>query len=59
LGKIYLINSPLLGEPVRLVRISIDGQKPVVKGGDKGGYFIQNLPPGQHKLVFTRQAYQE
>jgi len=47
------------GEPVRLVRVSIDGQKAVVKGGDKGGYFIQNLAPGQHNLVFTRQAYQE
>ena len=46
------------GESVRLVRVSIDGQKPITKGGDKGGYFIQNLPPGQHNLVFTRQAYQ-
>ncbi|WP_372644427.1 carboxypeptidase-like regulatory domain-containing protein [Ancylomarina sp.] len=46
------------GEPVRLVRVSIDGQKAISKGGDKGGYFIQNLPPGQHNLVFTRKAYQ-
>ena len=46
------------GESVRLVRVSIDGQKAMIKGGDKGGYFIQNLTPGQHDLVFSRQAYQ-
>lgn len=47
------------GESMRLVRVSIDGQKAMIKGGDKGGYFIQNLAPGQHDLVFTRKAYQE
>jgi hypothetical protein len=47
------------GEPVRMVDVAIDEQKAVKKGGNKGGYFVQNLPPGQHNLVFTRQAYQE
>ena len=45
------------GDPIRLVRVSIDGQKAISKGGNKGGYFIQNLPAGQHSLVFTRKAY--
>ena len=46
------------GEPMRNVRVSVDGQKPVIKGGKKGGYFFQNLTPGQHELVFSRKAYQ-
>jgi len=46
------------GEPVRLVRVSVDGQKAVSKGGIKGGYFIPNMTAGQHELTFSRKGYQ-
>lgn len=46
------------GEPVRLVRVSVDGKKAVTKGGIKGGYFIPNLTAGQHELIFSRKGYQ-
>jgi len=45
------------GKPIRRVRVSIDGQKPQVKGGEKGGYFIANLSPGMHEITFSRSAY--
>ncbi|WP_372645980.1 hypothetical protein, partial [Ancylomarina sp.] len=47
------------GDPVRLVRVSIDGQKPFKKGGDKGSYFIQNLVAGKHVFTFTCKAYRD
>lgn len=46
------------GESVRLVRVSVDGQKAVTKGGTKGGYFIPNMTAGQHELTFSRKGYQ-
>jgi len=46
------------GEPIRNVRVSVDGAKPIIKGGQKGGYFFQNLTAGQHQLTFSRKSYQ-
>lgn len=40
------------------VRISVDGAKPVIKCGTKGGYFFQNLTPGEHHLTFSRKSYE-
>ena len=46
------------GKPMRNVRVSVDGAKPVIKGGKKGGYFFQNLTAGEHQLTFSRKSYQ-
>lgn len=47
------------GNPLTKVMVSVDGQKPVAKGGAKGGYFFQNLKAGEHELVFSLKAYQK
>jgi hypothetical protein len=46
------------GAPVRKVRVSVDGSKPVIRGGKKGGFNFQNLTPGEHQLTFSRKSYQ-
>ena len=38
--------------------VSIDGGKPMTMGGEKGGYFIQNLSAGEHEITFSLKAYQ-
>ena len=61
-GRMHLIKGVFTdantGEPVKSVMVSIDGEKPVYHGGNRGKYFIQNLSSGEHELTFSRKPYQ-
>lgn len=45
------------GEPVRNVWISIDGEKPVKRGGVRGNFFFYNISPGRHSIEFIKDSY--
>jgi len=45
------------GQPVRRVRVSVDGKKPLIKGGDNGGYHFNSFPAGKHILTFSRKSF--
>ena len=45
------------GQPVRRVRISVDGKKPLIKGGENGGYHFNSFPAGKHVLTFSRKSF--
>jgi len=45
------------GQPVRRVRISVDGKKPLIKGGENGGYYFNSLPAGKHVISFSRKSF--
>ena len=44
-------------QPVRRVRISVDGKKPLIKGGENGGYHYNSFPAGKHVLTFSRKSF--
>jgi hypothetical protein len=46
------------GESLRRVKVTVDDDATLVKGGDKGGYFFHNLTPGIHELTFSRKGYE-
>ncbi|MCL3779506.1 carboxypeptidase regulatory-like domain-containing protein [Prolixibacteraceae bacterium JC049] len=47
------------GNALRLVRVSVDGNAPKIKGGKTGSFFIQNLTPGAHEIAFSRKSYKK
>lgn len=45
-------------KPLKKVKIFIDDQKPIVRGGEKGIFYIQNLSAGEHLVRFELKAFQ-
>ena len=45
-------------EPLKNVKIFIDDNKPIVRGGEKGVFYIQNLLAGEHTVRFELKAFQ-
>jgi len=41
----------------KLIRISVDGKKPLIKGGENGGYHYNSFPAGKHVLTFSRKSF--
>lgn len=47
------------GEPLTDVKVAVEGHADQTTSDAQGVFFFQNLPPGKHRLTFSKRGYQE